>query len=308
MWILVDDVAILECPGLGLIGVADQINRLLLIGLDEAPFHSAGKTGAAASAQPRSFDFVDDFGARHGDGFFQLLVAAVAQVTVDVGGPVFATDVFENETAFERMRRSPWRDSSSRDCEASVSRRLGCDVFVQLIVHHANRRCSAAGQTFDEFDAVFAIRADARPDCACRRRGVRDRFRRRGQLVHQLIAASHGAAQCPANANMFPSGRLLPEHRIKSDQLENVDRLETEFRRNPVYAFVADVSEMFLPEMQQGHGCASFAARPDNGRSLRPFFAPAQPERVVLVESTDDGYSDRVLSLDCTLSSLKKRS
>ena len=105
MRIFVNDVAILERARLGFVRVADQIDRLFLIGLDEAPFHAAGKSRAAASAQPGDLHFVHDVGARHRDGFLQLFVAAVAQVTVDVGRPIFAADIFENQPALERVRR-----------------------------------------------------------------------------------------------------------------------------------------------------------------------------------------------------------
>ena len=103
--IFVDNVAIFESSRLGFVGVADQINRLLFIGLDETPFHAAGKTGAAASAQTRRFDFVHDFGARHCNRFFQLLVAAVAHVSLYVDLPIFAADVLEDEPTFKRVRR-----------------------------------------------------------------------------------------------------------------------------------------------------------------------------------------------------------
>ena len=76
-------------------------------------------------------------------------------------------------------------------------------------------------------------------------------FVRRGQFLHQRIGARHRAAQGPANANVFPPGRRLPEHRIERDQLENIDRLETELGRDPVHSFVANESEMLLPEMHQ---------------------------------------------------------
>ena len=104
MRILVNDVAILERARLGFVGVADQIDRLFFVGLDEAPFHAAGKTRAAAAAQTRSFHFVDDLRARHRDRFLQLLVTAVAEVAIDVCGPIVASDVFENQTVFEGMR------------------------------------------------------------------------------------------------------------------------------------------------------------------------------------------------------------
>src|SRR5204862_5234833 len=46
--ILVNNVAVLECPRLRFIGVADQVDWLFFVGLDETPFHAARKTGAAA--------------------------------------------------------------------------------------------------------------------------------------------------------------------------------------------------------------------------------------------------------------------
>src|ERR1700676_4697037 len=69
MRVLVDDVAVLKSPGLGFIGVRDQVNRLLLIRLDKAPLHAAGKPGAATAAQARSLYFVDDVDPRHRHGF-----------------------------------------------------------------------------------------------------------------------------------------------------------------------------------------------------------------------------------------------
>ena len=68
MRILVNDVTILECARFRFISVANQIDRLLLVGPDEAPFDSAGKTGSAATAQTGRFDLVYDLLARHRDG------------------------------------------------------------------------------------------------------------------------------------------------------------------------------------------------------------------------------------------------
>ena len=102
--ILVNNVAVLECPRLRFIGVADQVDRLFFVGLDKAPFHAAGKPGAAAAPQARSLHFVHDFRARHLDRLLQRLVAAVAQVAIDVGGVIRAADVFENEAVLEGVR------------------------------------------------------------------------------------------------------------------------------------------------------------------------------------------------------------
>jgi hypothetical protein len=37
---------------------------------------------------------------------------------------------------------------------------IGANVFVQLLVYHANRRGPAAGKAFDELDAVISIGAN----------------------------------------------------------------------------------------------------------------------------------------------------
>ena len=103
MRILMNDIAILERAWFRFIGVANQIDRLLLVRLDEAPFDSARKTGSAAPAQTGSFDLVYDLLARHRDGLTQLLVTAIAEIAVDVSGPFSATDIFENQSMFEWM-------------------------------------------------------------------------------------------------------------------------------------------------------------------------------------------------------------
>ena len=55
------------------------------------------------------------------------------------------------------------------------------------------------------------------------------------------------------------AGSFLPQHRIKGYQFENVDRLQLQLVRNPINPFVADKTEMFLPEMQQWQSRASFS-------------------------------------------------
>ena len=60
---------------------------------------------------------------------------------------------------------------------------------------------------------------------------------------------------------MLPAYRLLAKHWVESDQLQNIDRLESKLRRNPVYPLIVDEAEMFLPQMQQRHGGASLPIR-----------------------------------------------
>src|ERR1700738_2477868 len=60
MRVLMDDVAVLKRARLGFVRVANQVDRLFLIGLDETPFYAAGKSGATATAQTGRFHFVHD--------------------------------------------------------------------------------------------------------------------------------------------------------------------------------------------------------------------------------------------------------
>ena len=105
MRIVVDDVAVLERARLRFVRVANQIDRFFFVGLDETPFHAAGKSGATAAAQTGGLHFVHDLGARHLHGFLQIFVAAGFEISVDVDLPIFAANIFENETMLERVRR-----------------------------------------------------------------------------------------------------------------------------------------------------------------------------------------------------------
>ena len=49
------------------------------------------------------------------------------------------------------------------------------------------------------------------------------------------------------------AGRFLTKHRIKGDQLENVNRLEPKLCCDPGYGVIADETEVFLPQMKQWH-------------------------------------------------------
>jgi hypothetical protein len=75
----------------------------------------------------------------------------------------------------------------------------------------------------------------------------------RAQTFHHFQSTRHRATERAADPDMpFPS-RMLAEHRIKRDHLENVDRLEAEFLRDPEDGFVANEPEVFLPQMQERH-------------------------------------------------------
>ena len=99
--VLVDDLLVLERAGLRFVGVANEIDRLgVLVGVDEAPLHAAGKTRAAAPAQAGGLDLGDDVRALHAEGLLQDLVAVVLEITVDVDGVAIAVDVLEDQSVF----------------------------------------------------------------------------------------------------------------------------------------------------------------------------------------------------------------
>ncbi len=73
MRILVNDVAVFERAWLRFVGVADQIDRPFFVRLDEAPFKTARKSGPTATAQPRVFDFIDNFGSATSSALASIL-------------------------------------------------------------------------------------------------------------------------------------------------------------------------------------------------------------------------------------------
>src|SRR5205085_12348521 len=100
----VNGVAIFKRAGLGFVGVTNEIDCFLLISLDEAPLHTARKSGAAAATQSRCLHFVHDVGPRPFEGFLQLFVAAMLEISIDVDLPILASDVFEDQPILERVR------------------------------------------------------------------------------------------------------------------------------------------------------------------------------------------------------------
>src|SRR5208283_4995243 len=94
---LVQNLAVLERARLGFIGVAYQVDRLAAPAIDKRPLQPAGETRPTPSAQSRILHFlpklflrrdslaVGELPGRQGEGLFEGLVAAVAQIAVQVG-------------------------------------------------------------------------------------------------------------------------------------------------------------------------------------------------------------------------------
>src|ERR1043166_1367257 len=104
--VFMNDVTVFERPGLGFVGVTNQIDRFFFIRLDEAPFYAARKSGAAPSAQSRRLHFVDDVSPGHLERLLQIFIAAFVEIGVDIDAAVGAPDVFKNNSTFEGMRRA----------------------------------------------------------------------------------------------------------------------------------------------------------------------------------------------------------
>ena len=98
--VLVQDVAVLECAGLRLIAIADQINRLGIVGWNEGPLHARWEARAAATAQTGVLHLLGDVLRRHADSLAQLLIAAVIEIAVDRRIITRAVDVLEDHPVF----------------------------------------------------------------------------------------------------------------------------------------------------------------------------------------------------------------
>ena len=75
-------------------------------------------------------------------------------------------------------------------------------------------------------------------------------------------------AERPANSDVCLAGALLAQHWIKTDQFEDVDRLQTELGRDPTHGVIVDETKMFLPKMEEWKRRAAFLI----GRIMRDRF------------------------------------
>src|ERR1700751_2651898 len=75
-------LAVFEGAGLAFVGVADEIARSD-VSRDEAPLRARWESGAAAAAQARRLDDVDDLVWRHRECLLQGFIAAAPPVAVE---------------------------------------------------------------------------------------------------------------------------------------------------------------------------------------------------------------------------------
>jgi hypothetical protein len=104
MRVLMENVAVFECAWLRFIAVADQIDGLGVVRRNECPLHAGGESCSATTPEAGFFDFLGDVLWCHSDGFFQLLVAAVAEIAIDGRIVIRAIDIFENQAILTGMR------------------------------------------------------------------------------------------------------------------------------------------------------------------------------------------------------------
>ena len=102
--IVMQDVAILEGTGLGFIAVAGDVVGLAVITANEAPLDPAWESSTTTAAKVGLLDLVDDFLGLHLEGLFQLLVAAILEIAVDVGRVPLGPGVLEDDATLLGMR------------------------------------------------------------------------------------------------------------------------------------------------------------------------------------------------------------
>ncbi len=129
--ILVDDVAVLEGAGFGLVAVADQVDRLGVVGRNESPLHPGRESRSAASPQAGLLDLLDDLGGFHLEGLPEFLVAAVGEVGLDGRIPPPAVDVAEDHPFLPRVGFPAFAvgDLGHGSGEVTCSRREGRRPF-----------------------------------------------------------------------------------------------------------------------------------------------------------------------------------
>ena len=101
--------------------------------------------------------------------------------------------------------------------------------FVKIFVDHEHRGRAATGQALDKLDRKFAVLGGLQAVF----RNVQTKFP--ADMIPQFMAAAQCATQSPANLDVVPARRRLPEHGIKRHQFVNIDRLQAELFGDPVH-------------------------------------------------------------------------
>ena len=102
------------------------------------------------------------------------------------------------------------------------------NAFVEGFVAHHHRRGAATGQALDELDRELAVLRRLNAVL------VRIETELVAKMFVQRVRAAQRAAQRTADSNLIFPDRLLPENRVKRDQLINIDWLQAEFLGGPL--------------------------------------------------------------------------
>ena len=181
----------------------------------------------------------------------------MALIAFEGGIIVGASDILQNHALFRAVRGTQCLAVGAVGI-LQHSRGFGrLQLFDEPVTDQGNRCGSATGQTFDELDGVFAIRAVHPMTVVGRVHGPGGAE----QFLANLVGSGHGTGQGAADADGGFAGRGLAEPRVKSDQLEDIDRLEVEFAGDPVDPALVDVAEEILPQVEQRHRGAPLGNR-----------------------------------------------
>ena len=255
--IVMEKLPILERAGLGFVGVANQINRLTGALGEKTPLHAAGETRATAPAHLAVFDLGHDLFELHAERFRQRLVTTLAKVVLDRALVTGLAHVGQQHPLLQWMsglhRRQRLRLQFAGGLDP-VDDRLGLvrrEILEQLVIDHHHRTSAAGRQAFDrgnreqtiarvlvQFDAEFLL-----------------------QAFEDATATAEFAGERSAHLDVELAARFGREHRVKRNQLPDVDRLQAELGRGPLDLLLAELAELFLQEMQEPQHCRPFVLR-----------------------------------------------
>ena len=155
--VLMDNVAILEGPRFGLVAVTDQVDRFLVAGRDESPFHTCWKTGATSAPEARLLYFFRHLPGGHLKGLLQSLVATVGEISLQGRVPAFPVYIPKDQPVLVLVGFFPFDVGylCHPDRLLVSLKQVGCllcrEIFVKVIINEAHRCTSAGGEAFCEF-------------------------------------------------------------------------------------------------------------------------------------------------------------
>ena len=224
--IVLDDVAVLERAGLGLVGVHREVTRADVL-RQEGPLEAGGEAGAAAAAEVRLLHLVDDGGRLHAERLVERGVAAVGPVGLERGGVRLPPALRQDERLAHL--RPPTISSTFFEVEP----------LVHLLVDEHRRGGAARAEALDlaQRDAPVARGA-----------AVRD-AELLLQVLEDPLAAGEAAGDVRADLDDVPAERLAcgtsrrrsrppprAPARCRADRRRAAARRERRSRRSPARA------------------------------------------------------------------------